>query len=134
MSERLANVVQGAFQFKATELTIGDLGIVKRIEEALLTDKNEAHLPIYTEQKDVFETLKDVTVADFQQALQWFGQGANAHAEKAAAVINLDDCFTSLKEQTDGTQTDGSIPSPFTGEVADNGAGGDINGEGGGDK
>lgn len=122
LSEMIANVVMNSFNQRASEVKISDLGLIDKLDAAVAMDKDEKHQVVYSQQRGMLEACQDFTVAEFQQVMQWFGQTANAFAEKSASQVDLEDCFISLKEQTDekpSKEAEGAIASPYVAEGTD---------------
>lgn len=79
--QNLSQAVNGAIQAKVSSFKFKDL-----------------ELP------EGFEDLDEMTLADFNQASQWFGQIANKFAENKAMSFPIEECFTSLKESEHGKE------------------------------
>lgn len=79
---------------------MADLGAIQFLKETI--EKNPSSKDSIEPLIGVLEACKDITVTDLSEAIQSFGQSANAQAEKLVSGVELSEVYENLKDKTDG--------------------------------
>ncbi len=96
MSNQLNQILQQQIQKFLSLVKVSQVEIPKFLNETI--EKNPKAADQLNPFIHIIEACGDLTVVELSEVIQAFGQSANLQAEKLVGEVNLEDCYSVLKQ------------------------------------
>lgn len=105
LAERITGLIQQQFNKTSETTKIKQLKLENYIDELWSKDNKKENLEVYSSYKKVAEKIGEVSIADFMQVVQTFGQKINDFAFNINKEKQLEDVFNT-EPKTEDKKTD----------------------------